>query len=77
MRALREAWISLGIGNRNDSASGLEAGGGMGAGRISDGDRGREWGRKLESGGIQGWCENIAQWKLLGICKGGPSENSK
>lgn len=41
MRALREAWISLGIGNRKDSASGLEAGGGMGAGGISDGDRGR------------------------------------
>lgn len=28
MWALREAWISLGIGNRKDSASGLEVGGG-------------------------------------------------
>lgn len=69
MRALREAWISLGIGNRNDSASGLEAGGGMGAGGISDGDRGREWGESWNWGAFRGGVETQHSGNFLEFVK--------
>lgn len=53
MRALREAWISLGIGNRNDSASGLEAGGGWEQEESVMGIEG-DSGEKAEIGGHSG-----------------------